>query len=195
MIKFFRMTKINFCKTFVLLTILSLVISCATPIAYVDYDKEANFDKYTSYNFYAPETDLSLVEEDTIMGFIETNLKAKGLKSQVISKFSIDFYVEFFNVENPIVVDTGYAMFNNDIPYMAITINFSDALTSELFWQAVVERKVPRYMSQEYRVDLYQEFINAALENYPPKPENAEDENKKKEVKENAGEKNKSIQK
>ena len=162
---------LDFSKIIIPFFIVFMLFSCATPVAYVDYDKEASYDKYVSYNFYAPETGLSEVEEDTIMGLIEENLLAKGLESQVISKFSIDFFVEFFNVENSLVTETGYAMFNNDTPYMAVTISFADALTSELFWQSVTECKIPRYTTEAQRVELYQEFITIALEKYPPKPE------------------------
>lgn len=161
--------KFHLLFSFIVLTI--LITSCSAPKLYTDYDKEVSFDKYASYNFFPPQTNLSLVEEDTIMGLVEANLQKKGLKSQVISKFSIDIVVEFFDVENPIVTETGYAMFNNSIPYMTITLSFVDALTSELFWEAHVEQRVPRNLTQEERVVLYQEFINLALENYPPKPE------------------------
>lgn len=146
------------------------IISCATPQAFVDYDEEANFGKYSTYNFYAPETLLDVAEEDTIMGFIEENLQAKGLKSELIAKFSIDFFVEFVEIDSPIVFDTGYVAANPSSTYMTLTISFADALTSELFWQAVVERKVSRYISEEDRIALYKEFIDLALENYPPKP-------------------------
>jgi hypothetical protein len=164
---------LDFSKIIVPFLVVSMLFSCATPVAYVDYDEEAKYDKYVSYNFYAPETGLSVTEEDTIMGLIEENLQAKGLESQVISKFSIDFFVEFFNVENSLVTETGYAMFNNDTPYMAVTISFADALTSELFWQSVTECKIPRYTSEAQRIELYQEFIKIALDKYPPKPEDA----------------------
>lgn len=181
--------RVNFYKITIFFATILIFSSCVTPQVYVDYDEEANLDKYTSYNFYAPETVLSVVEEDTVMGFIEKNLQAKGLETQVISKFSIDFYVEFFNVENPIVSESGYAMFNNDFPYMALTINFSDALTSELFWQAVVESKVSRYMTEEEKISKLQEFVNLALEKYPPKPEDAPNSKEEKETSEEAAEK------
>ncbi|GGE37433.1 DUF4136 domain-containing protein [Psychroflexus planctonicus] len=165
--------KVNSNKIVFLLAVASLLFACSAPIAYVDYDEQVNFDEYTSYNFFAPETILNVAEEDTIMGFIENNLQAKGIESKVISKFSVDFYVDFFDVENPIVTSEGYAMFNNDVPYMALTISFADALTSELFWQAVVERRVPRYMSKEERIEYYKELVKTALEKYPPKPEDS----------------------
>lgn len=171
-------------KLLFFVVITSILFSCATPVAYVDYDEEVNFDKYVSYNFYAPETVLSEVEEDTIMGFIEENLQAKGLESKLISKFSIDFFVEFFDVENPVVTDTGYAMFNNNTPYMTLTISFADALTSELFWQAVVERKISRNTTEEKRIELYKEFIKMALDRYPPSPDDSPNAKKENQISE-----------
>lgn len=165
----------SFFLSIILLGVL-LASSCAVPKLYTDYDEEVKFDKYKTYNFFPPQTNLPIAEEDTIMGLIETKLQKKGLTSQVIPKFSIDLVVDFFNVENPIVTESGYAMFNNDIPYMSITVSFVDALTSELFWEAHVEQKVPRNLNASERILLYQEFIDLALDAYPPKPEDASEE-------------------
>lgn len=167
-------------KPLFLLALISLLFSCATPVAYVDFDHKTNFDEYTTYNFYAPETDLSIVEEDTIMGFIEKDLQAKGLESQVISKFSIDFYVEFIKLEDSFISSTGNTSYSYSSPYMVMTISFTDALTSELFWQAVVERKVYEYISKEKRIELYQKFVKEALSKYPPSAEDIQKAEKEK---------------
>lgn len=166
-------------KTYTLFLILALsvfIVSCSTPKVFTDYDKEVNFKTYTSYNFYPLQTNLSLEEEDAIMGFVEANLQKKGLESQVIPKFSIDIVVEIIDVENPIVTETGYAMFNNNVPYLIMTIDFVDALTSELFWEAHVEKRVKRKLTETERLALCQEFIELALANYPPQQSNANKE-------------------
>jgi hypothetical protein len=63
---------------------------------------------------------------------------------------------------------------------MVMTISFTDALTSELFWQAVVERKVYEYISKEKRIELYQKFVTEALSKYPPSAEDIQKAEKEK---------------
>ncbi len=169
-------------RNFNKLLIFSLVIlcfSCYTPSVYIDYDEKVDFNSYPSYNFYAPVTELSEEEEILIMDLIENNLKAKGLKSQVIPKFSIDFLVEFVQAESNFSFGTQYAGnfagaysgFDTSSTYLVMTISFADALTSELIWQAVVEKKISPYISDQELEIEYKKFVDLALENYPPKPE------------------------
>ncbi|WP_188405490.1 DUF4136 domain-containing protein [Psychroflexus salis] len=166
-------------RKFSLLCVFCLCFSCFPPSVYIDYNEDVDFKKYPTYNFYAPNTAISEQEENLIMDLIEENLQAKGLESQVISKFSIDFLVEFVQTENSFSfgaqyagnIGASYSDLNNSSTYVVMTISFADALTSELFWQAVVEKKINPYISDEELTVLYQDFVELALANYPPKPE------------------------
>lgn len=140
-------------------------------MTYVDYDEKVDFTEYNSFNFYATETILNPAEEDILMLLIENNLRSKGFNSSVFSKFSLDFYVEFFEVGNSAVSANDNSSFSNNVNYVSITINFSDTLTNELFWQAVVERRTTRYISKEKKFKYFRELVNEALEQYPPKEE------------------------
>ena len=174
----------HYFKKFSILGIALLCFSCFPPSVYIDYDKEVDFETYPSYNFYAPETQLSEEEEILIMDLIEKNLKAKGLESQVIPKFSIDFLVEFVEMESSFTFGAQYVgnlagtypSYDNSSTYLVMTISFVDALTSELIWQSVVEKKISPYISNQELELQYVKFVDLALENYPPKPE-AEAEN------------------
>lgn len=189
------MIVVRLIKKIALLVLIVFVGACATPTTYIDYDKDANFDKYVSYNFYAPDTVLDEVEEEAIMDFIEENLQNKGLESKVIAKFSIDFFVEFFEAENPVNFNMGYATSSSTSAYMTITISFADALTSELFWQGVVERKIPRNISEEKRLELYEEFVALALNQYPPKAEETDESEEKPSTKRDTNETDNSSEK
>ena len=54
---------------------------------------------------------------------------------------------------------------------ISLTINFADALTDELFWQAVIEAEYDTKMKPDEKKVFYQKLIKEALANYPPDKE------------------------
>lgn len=153
---------------------LLLVSSCkSTYIAY-DYAKDADFAKYVSFNFYEPSSGLTDQENESMMDEIQNNLEEKGLESKLIAKSSIHFEVAFYetNVSNvPITifeVTSGIDLSRSNF-YMELTIEVADALTNELLWQGVIEKRINSGLNEENKDKIFKEMVDEVMATYPPK--------------------------
>ncbi len=185
--KFFKMKSISF---FIFLFILA---SCSSSKVFVDYDESIDFTKYSTFNFYQPDSGLS-EEDDIVLDAIEEDLTSKGLKSTVIAKSSINFYVEYYKQLSSTSVGVGLGVYGGagggaigteapqgSKPVIALTVEVADALTNELVWQGVVERRMKTGFTEEQMEEFLRETVIMALENYPPKTEVAQDAQKEEE--------------
>lgn len=153
---------------------LLLVSSCkSTYIAY-DYAKDADFAKYVTFNFYEPSSGLTDQENESMMDEIQNNLEEKGLESKLIAKSSIHFEVAFYetNVSNvPITifeVTSGIDLSRSNF-YMELTIEVADALTNELLWQGVIEKRINSGLNEENKDKIFKEMVDEVMATYPPK--------------------------
>ena len=161
-------------------TFLSLV-SCG-PKIFVDYDTETDFEKYKAYNFYDPSNSgLNELDNKRVMNAIEAELDSLDKKQKLIPDFSIEFIADKFVKNQPhnvgVSLGGGVAGVGGSVPVnskkemIALTINFADALTDELFWQVVVEAEFDTEMKPQERKKFYTDLISQALANYPPQQE------------------------
>lgn len=153
---------------------LLLVSSCkSTYIAY-DYAKDADFAKYVTFNFYEPSSGLTDQENESMMDEIQNNLEEKGLESKLIAKSSIHFEVAFYetNISNvPITifeVTSGIDLSRSNF-YMELTIEVADALTNELLWQGVIEKRINSGLNEENKDKIFKEMVDEVMATYPPK--------------------------
>ncbi|WP_127845106.1 DUF4136 domain-containing protein [Psychroflexus aestuariivivens] len=169
-------------KYFFSLLILSIFLSCNTPMVFVDYNESANFEKYDSFDFYAIENSgLSRLDEDRVYNSIKDSLQAKGFKQKLIPKFKVNFYAEVFEEASGNNVNIGIGTFGGGIGVsapqsgkrkIALTIEFADGLTNDLFWQAVVEASFDENLKGKAREEFFNNLVSEALEEYPPELEN-----------------------
>ncbi|WP_283641526.1 DUF4136 domain-containing protein [Mesonia mobilis] len=160
-----------------------LLTSCGGPKAYFDYDQKVNFDQFESYNFYDQmETGLNELDEDRMIQALNTGLSKRGFTSSATPDFKINFYTEVFEKQSNSSVGLGVGGgggvvgggVSGGIPvggsrlYMSITIEFTNAVDDELYWQAVVEHQFNQDASPEERMYFFTEVVEKALENYPP---------------------------
>lgn len=149
---------------------------------YTDFDKSVDFSKYKSFDYYIePNTGLSELDQKRVKESIDSLLNSKNITQQTIPEFSINFYAEFYTVEteNSIGVGLGTGGRNvggsvsSDIPIrtqkdmIALTIEFVDALTKELFWQGVMERKMKDFKDPSERDVYISEIVSKILAEYP----------------------------
>lgn len=164
-----------------ILGLLLTLISCG-PKVYIDYDTKTNFEEYTSYNFYNPSNSgLNELDNQRIMNAIEKQLDSVDIKQKLIPDFSVEFFVEKYVKNQPhnvgISLGGGAAGIGGSVPVntkkemISLTINFADALTDELFWQAVVEAEYDKNMKPPERKAFYKHLVQEALANYPPNKE------------------------
>lgn len=168
----FTMKRLLFLSIFTLL----LVSACKSSYVAYDYAEDADFGKYVSFNFYEPDSGLSDEENESIMDAIQLNLEEKGLVSKLIAKSSIHFEVNFYetNVSSvPITVlevTSGIDLTRSNF-YMELTIEVADALTNELLWQGVIEKRINSGLNEENRDMIFKEMVDEVMATYPPKTE------------------------
>jgi hypothetical protein len=54
---------------------------------------------------------------------------------------------------------------------MELTIEVADALTNELLWQGVIERRINSGLNEENRDKIFNEMVDEVMATYPPKTE------------------------
>lgn len=163
-------------KKLLFLPIFSLLIftSCKSTFVAFDYAEDTDFGKYISFNFYEPDSGLTDEENESMMDAIQLNLEEKGLESKLIAKSSVHFEVNFYetNVSSvPISlleITSGFDLTRSDF-YMELTIEIADALTNELLWQGVIERRINSGLNEENRDKIFKEMVDEVMATYPPK--------------------------
>jgi len=184
-------------KSASLIIFIALLVSCKSSKTFVDYDENIDFTKYSTFNFYQPDSGLSEEEDNIVLDAIEEDLTSKGLQSTVIAKSSVNFYVEYYRQLSSTSMGVGLGVYGGagggaigteapqgNRPVIALTIEIADALTNELIWQGVVERKMKSNFTEEQMTDFLRETAVMALENYPPKTPVSEASEKEVEAKE-----------
>ncbi|MBQ0739820.1 DUF4136 domain-containing protein, partial [Aquimarina celericrescens] len=127
-----------------------LLVSCNSPKVFTDYASDVDFDEYKNFAFYAIENSgLSQLDEDRVYITIQDTLTAKGFKEKLIPDFKVNFYAEVFNRTSNSNFGIGIGGYNGGIGgtvspqntkrSIALTVEFADGLTNDLFWQGVVE--------------------------------------------------------
>ena len=161
-------------RRFFIFSLLITLVSCG-PKVYVDYDMKTDFEEYETYNFYDPSNSgLNELDNERVMDAIENELDSLGKEPKVIPDFSIEFYAELFVENQPHNVGLSFGGIGGTIPanyekeMISLTINFADALTDELFWQAVIEEEFDKEMTPEERNQFFKELVKEALSKYPP---------------------------
>lgn len=164
------------------LLVILVFASCVSKKVYVDYDESLDYSQYDSYDFYIEDSGMSQLDENRIISSIDSVLTSKDIDRKTIPKFSINFYAEFYMVEteNNIGLSVGSGnetvggSASSNIPLrtqkemVALTIEFVDALTKELFWQGVMERKLKTFKHPSERDLFISEIVSTILAEYPP---------------------------
>jgi hypothetical protein len=125
---------------------------------------------------------MSQLDEKRVISTIDSLMSSKNITQKTIPDFSINFYAEFYTVEtqNSIGVGVGTGGTNaggsvsSDIPIrtqkdmVSLTIECVDALTKELFWQGVMERKMREFKHPSERDIYIKEIVSNILNEFPP---------------------------
>jgi len=160
-----------------------LLTSCVSVRVAADYDREANFNNYSSFAFYKPGIDkaeISDLDKKRILRAIDSELASKGMtKSQtpdlLVSIFTkererVDVYSNNFGFGwgwNPW---WGGGFGGNTVSRStegSLYIDLIDANTKELVWQGVGSGSlVTRNM--EKKEERIREIVREVLNKYPP---------------------------
>ena len=178
----------NVLKFFSVIALLVLT-SCNTVRVVSDYDKETNFDNYTTFAFFKPGIDkakISDLDKKRILRAIQDNLMAKGMNKNS----SPDILVSIFTKESQRVDiyqnNFGGAWgwnpywggnFNNNRMISSNTegslfIDLIDAKTKELIWQGVSHSGIYKGNDIEKREEKIRLIVSKILAQYPPNANN-----------------------
>lgn len=169
---------------FLPLVVLSVLLSsCGASVA-VDYDKNANFSQYNTYNYF-PEIASGLNELDNkrIIMATDSLLQQRGF----VKSEDPQLYINFFAREsvaasqNTIGFGVGSGGGNmgvgvgGGIPIggrqitQQFTMDFIDVNSDDLIWQAVAEADYKEKIKPEQKEAYYMALIEKILKKYPPK--------------------------
>lgn len=171
-------------KTIYLLLTLFLFTSCYTVQVNYDYERQADFTKYKTYDYYSDmESGLSKLDQKRLLDAMDRSLKARGFELSSNPDFLIDIKsAEFENAQNSNVgigmggtggnvgggISVGFPMSNNRLS-REIIFEFVDENRMGLFWQALSESAFNPNAKPEKREKQFQQIVDKVLEGYPPK--------------------------
>ena len=161
-----------------------LVTSCAPIYVNYDYEKQHDFTKYKTYNYYSDlETGLSELDTKRLLSFMDETLKAKGFSLSSTPDLFINITSSEFHESQNSTVGVGVGGGGGNvgggisigIPIGQQNVNrqiifdFIDENGIGLFWQAVSESSFNPNAKPEQRESRLKAIVDKVLAGYPPK--------------------------
>ena len=160
------------------------VASCAPIYVNYDYEKQHDFTKYKTYNYYSDlETGLSELDTKRLLYVMDEALKAKGFTLSSTPDFFINITSSEFQENRNSTVGVGVGGGGRNvgggisigIPIGQQNVNrkiifdFIDENGIGLFWQAVSESSFNPNAKPEQRESRLKAIADKVLAGYPPK--------------------------
>ncbi|WP_190809661.1 DUF4136 domain-containing protein [Flagellimonas sp. S3867] len=170
-------------RSFFLIVVCCLLISCAGVRVSYDYDKATDFSNYTSYNYFSDvESGLSGLDEKRLTRILDSTLQSKGY----ILAEEPDFFInilssEYRSAPNNAVgvgiggggrnvgggVSVGLPLGTSGIQRQ-IQFDFVDAQKDALFWQATSESGYRENASPSVREERLRAVVKKVFSKFPP---------------------------
>ena len=167
-----------------LITSALLLFSCGAPRIVYDYDKETDFSKYTSFDFY-PELQLYMSHFDStrVVEQFEKAFLIKGIKRASSPEIFVNILSEQFEApsRNSVGIGVGGTGRNvgvgisGQIPLQSntltqvFTVEFIDPSKDLLVWECKYEGRFNINMASEAKEAYFKEVFGKILSRYPPK--------------------------
>ena len=170
----------NYFKTTVLLF---LITSCAPIYVNYDYDKQTNFTKYKTYNYYSDlETGLSDLDSKRLLYVLDVKMKTKGFSLSETPDFFINIQSSEYSSEQHNTVGVGVGGSGRNVGggisiglpigqakvNRQIIIDFVDENGKGLFWQAISESSFNPNAAPEKREERLKAIVEKIFSKYPP---------------------------
>lgn len=170
-------------KILALLAVITFT-SCASIYVNYDYEKQTDFTKYKTYNYYSDiESGLSELDTKRLLDALDEALALKGLTLSDNPDFFVDITSsEFQNAQrNSVGVGVGGSGRNVGggisigLPIgqpklsKQIVFDFHDENGIGLFWQAISESGYNPNASPEQKEARMKAIVEKVLKGYPPK--------------------------
>ncbi len=169
-------------KLLSLLILTLFLVSCGATVA-VDYDKQVDFSKYTTYNYF-PNIDSGLNELDDkrIMQITDSLMQQRGFVKNETPQIYINFHAResISNSRNTIGIGIGSGGGNvgvglsGGIPIggkilnQQLTMDFIDVENDDLVWQAIADGELKERATPQQKEAYYVSVIQRILAKYPP---------------------------
>lgn len=160
-----------------------LIVSCAPIRVNYDYDKQTDFTKYKTYNYYSDlETGMNELDTKRLVVALDAKLKTKGFSLSETPDFFINIQSSEFQEAQSSTVGVGVAGGGGNvggglsvgIPIgqsninRRIIIDFIDENGKGLFWQAISDSSFNPKASPEKREATLKAIVEKVLSMYPP---------------------------
>ena len=170
-------------KTFKIIVLTLLVVSCAPIRVNYDYEKTTDFNKYKTYNYYSDiKTGLNELDTKRLLSAIDVKLQSKGFTLSDTPDFFINIQSSEFQESQRNTVGVGLGGSGSNvggglsigIPIgqsninRQIIIDFIDENGNGLFWQAVSESSYNPKATPEKREAVLNAIVEKILLEYPP---------------------------
>lgn len=164
--------------------VLFFLASCSAIRVNYDYDRDTDYSKYTTYNYYSDmDTGLSELDGRRLLKAIDSTMRAKGFLLSEEPEFLINILSSSFQLPGNNTVGVGIGSRGRSvgggmtvgIPVGAtkvereIQFDFVDSQKDELFWQAIAVSSLRENSSPSEREDKIRALVTKTLEKYPPK--------------------------
>jgi len=156
------------------------IVACSGPKVVYDYDTKKDFSKYTTYNYYPDlKTGLSNFDDKRLITSTDKVMTEKGFSKSDSPQLYINFLSEEYTTPSNnsigIGIGNGPIQIGGGIPIGApnqriqLTVDFIDAETKELIWQAEADNTQNSRQTPENRTGFFNVMMSKVLDKYPPK--------------------------
>ncbi|WP_298239194.1 DUF4136 domain-containing protein [uncultured Algibacter sp.] len=171
-------------RTLYFFVLLLLVTTCAPIYVNYDFEKNADFSKYKTYNYFGDiQTGLSDLDTKRLLDVLDLKMKEKGLTLSNNPDFYIDIKSSEFQAAQRNTVGVGVGGGGRNVgggisiglPIGQANVNrqiifdFVDEDGIGLFWQAVSESSFNPNAIPEKREARLSAIVEKVLAKYPPK--------------------------
>jgi hypothetical protein len=171
-------------KIFIFLLVSSLLfVSCAAMVV-VDYDKQTDFTKYKTYQFYRKlDSGLNELDNKRIIAAVDSLMAEKGWQRTDYNQFYIDFFADAQVINSRNTIGIGLGTGGDGITIgggfgipiggkqlnQKITIEiFEERQGQPLVWQATFEDDIREVAASEIKEKHLKEMVAEILKNFPP---------------------------
>lgn len=170
-------------KTILTIFLLALVSCSAIRVNY-DYEKETDFNNYTTYNYY-PEMATGLSDLDTkrLLKALDLKMRSKGILLSEEPDFYINIQSRSSQMPRNNAVGVGVGGTGRSVggglsigipvgqPGMELQIQFDfvDSQRESLFWQGISNGPFKESLSPTAREQKFLEIVEKVFSKYPPK--------------------------
>lgn len=170
-------------RSIIALILIVFVSSCAPIYVNYDYEKNADFSQYKTYNYYSNiETGLSELDSKRLMDVLDTEMKTKGFSLSETPDFYVNIKSQEYQGVQQSSVGVGIGSTGRNfggglsmgIPIgqtnvnREIIIDFVDESNVGLFWQAVTETNYNPKSTPERKEERFRTLVQKVLSGYPP---------------------------